>query len=246
MRVRGAAGDLPASCGIRLSWVVHVRLAVVVRGIGEGLSALPNVLVPYNGINDWVRVVVSLGAGLLLLGGGAHPLLRPPPRRRSMACRRRGAAARSGRPAQRPVPAPASIPARADPVRLLAMFMWGDRIRRYDTPLAIGVSILAGAVALIAAPRIDPHRPWLDFRPLAGIWRPLTSCALTFRSTTGRSTGPAPAARCSRSRLARPDYWKAEDLDMFDGRGWVARPPAPRRSRRPVRRPWSAGPRPSR
>ena len=37
------------------------------NAIGDGLSALPGALVPYIGINQWVRLVIVLGAGVLLL-----------------------------------------------------------------------------------------------------------------------------------------------------------------------------------
>ena len=53
--------------GIPFSWVRHVRIAVTADAIDQGLVALPRALVPYTGINEWVRLVIVLGAGVLLL-----------------------------------------------------------------------------------------------------------------------------------------------------------------------------------
>jgi transglutaminase-like putative cysteine protease len=214
-------------CGIPVSWIVHMRLAVAARGIGQGLSALPNVLVPYNGINDWVRVVVSLGAGVLLLDAALVLCFAP---------KRSGEAWRAG--AALPLVVLAVLPSTLSRPQLpylhglvlfalLATFMWGDRIRRYDTPLAVGVSILAGAAALVAAPRLDPHQPWLDFRALAGNLAPAHVERFDFSQRYGPLNWPRTGREVLDVKASRPDYWKAEDLDVFDGRRWVLGTGAP-------------------
>jgi len=62
-----AVAAMFALAGLPLAWVRHVRIAVSADAIGQGLSSLPGVLVPYTGINEWVRMVTVLGAGVLLL-----------------------------------------------------------------------------------------------------------------------------------------------------------------------------------
>ncbi len=226
LAVVAAVAILPL-CGIPLSWVAHARFAVGLRGIGEGLSALPNVLVPYNGINDWVRVVVSLGAGVLLLGGALVLCFAP---------RRAGEAWRAG--AALPLVVLAVLPSTLSRPQLpylhglilfalLAMFMWGDRIRRYDTPVAVGVSVLAGAVALVASPRIDPHHPWLDFRAWAGNLGPGHIERFDFSQHYGPLNWPRNGREVLGIKAQRPDYWKAEDLNVFDGRRWALGTGAP-------------------
>ena len=64
--------------GVPLDWMIHLRVAVTANGIGEGLSALPGILVPYNGINEWVRTVILLGAGVLLLDAAMLLAFAPP------------------------------------------------------------------------------------------------------------------------------------------------------------------------
>jgi protein-glutamine gamma-glutamyltransferase len=208
-------------CGVPASWIVHARVAVAARGIGGGLSALPHVLVPYNGINDWVRVVVALGAGALLLAPALLLCFTP---------RRGGEAWRAS--AALPLVVLAIVPSTlARPqlpylhglilFALLALFMWGDRIRRYDTPLAVGVSLLAGAAAMVAAPRLDPHRPWLNFQALAGSLAPGQIERFDFSQHYGPLNWPRTGREVLDVKARRADYWKAEDLDLFDGRGWV-------------------------
>ena len=67
--------------GVPLRWIVHVRIAVTARAIGEGLSALPQTLVPYRGVNQWVRRDFVLGGAVLLFD--AALLLAFAPRRMS-------------------------------------------------------------------------------------------------------------------------------------------------------------------
>ena len=64
--------------GVPLEWTTHLRVSVTANGIGEGLSALPGILVPYNGINEWVRTVILLGAAVLLFDAALLLAFAPP------------------------------------------------------------------------------------------------------------------------------------------------------------------------
>ena len=66
--------------GVPLSWTIHLRVADTANGIGQGLSALPGIFVPYAGINQWVRVTMLLGAAVLLLDAALPPGVRAGPR----------------------------------------------------------------------------------------------------------------------------------------------------------------------
>ena len=111
--------------------------------------------------------------------------------------------------------------------------MWGERIRRGEMLMAAVLAALAGAAGMIAAPRLDPHSPWLNYEALAGNLAPRASR----RVQLGQSYGPLHWPRTGHEVLdvqaEHPDYWKAENLDVFDGRGWVdasveaSRPPVP-------------------
>ena len=125
--------------GIPFTWIRHVRIAVTANAIGQGLTALPNVLVPYLGINEWVRVVIVLGAGVLLLDAallaasrrGRSAICAGPARRcrwsRSRSCRRRSSS--------RTLPYLQGLILFA----LLAAFMWAERAPTRDAATAVAV-----------------------------------------------------------------------------------------------------------
>ena len=120
--------------GMPVSWVRHVRIAVAANEISQGLSALPRALVPYNGINESVRTVIMLGAGVLLIDAGLMVAFAPRP---ISELRRAGAAL--------PLVVLAVVPSTlARPsltylhglilFGLLAAFVWGERVPRNDAP----------------------------------------------------------------------------------------------------------------
>jgi len=134
-----AVAAMFALAGLPLAWVRHVRIAVSADAIGQGLSSLPGVLVPYTGINEWVRMVTVLGAGVLLLDAALMLAFAP----RTLGEMRRASAAL-------PLVALAVVPSTlVHPhlpylhglilFALLAAFIWGERVSRYDLPLAVGV-----------------------------------------------------------------------------------------------------------
>ena len=223
---------LPLS-GIPLAWVWHLRIAVTANAIGQGLSALPRASVPYTGINEWVRVVNVLGAGLLLLDAAVMMAFSPrPPSELRLA----GAAL--------PLVVLAIVPSTlARPqlaylhglilFGLLAVLIWGERVRRYDTPLAIGVAALAGAAAMIAAPALDEHSPWLNYQALAGTLSPGHIEAFDWSQRYGPLNWPRTGREVLDVQAKNADYWKAQDLDLFNGYGWTqgsassATPPPP-------------------
>ncbi len=215
--------------GIPLAWVVHLRVAVTVNGIGEGLSALPGILVPYSGPNEWARTVMVLGAAVLLLDA-AMLLAFAPPGLGDM--RRAGAAL--------PLIAMVVVPATLVHPQaaylqglvlfaLLAFFMWGERVpadRRGGVILACAAT---GAIGMIVAPALDQHSPWVDYEALTRGFTP----AHVERFDWTQRYGPLNWPRTGNDVLyvkASPgpfsgEYWKAENLDAFDGTGWTAGPP---------------------
>ncbi len=150
--------------GVPLGWVTHLRVAVTADGIGQGLSALPGILVPYSGINEWARTVILLGAAVLLLDAGLLLAFAPP----ALGDIRRAGAAL---PLIALVVVPATL---VHPhlaylqglllFALLAFFMWGERVlpdRRGGVVLACAAT---GAIGMIVAPALDQHSPWIDYQ----------------------------------------------------------------------------------
>ena len=211
-----------ALAGVPLSWVRHFRIAVTANGISEGLSGLPRALLPYLGINQWIRTVMVLGAGVLLLDAALIVALAP----HELSDGRRAAAATA-------LIALAVVPSTL--VRpelpylqglilflLVAAFMWGDRIRQGDLVTASLLALLAGAAAMLAAPRLDTHKPWLNYQALASNLAPAHPESFDWTQRYGPLHWPQHGKEVLEIQARHPDYWKAEDLDVFDGRGWVA------------------------
>jgi transglutaminase-like putative cysteine protease len=211
--------------GVPLAWTVHLRVAVTADGIGQGLSALPGIFMPYSGINEWVRVSMLLGAAILLLDA-AMLLAFAPAGLGDM--RRAGAAL--------PLIALVAVPAISlHPhlaylqglllLALLAFFMWGERVsadRRGGVVLAIAAT---GAIGMIVAPALDEHSPWIDTQNIAGGLTPAHvehfNWAQGYGSLTWPQTGNTVLDVTASPKVWTGEYWKTENLDTFDGRGWL-------------------------
>src|SRR6202034_3670868 len=149
--------------GLRWHLVWYVKIAVAAREIGHGLGGLGNILVPYDGFDHRVTLVVMLGAAVLLLDAGA--VLGFAPRRISDA--RRATAAL-------PLIALAVVPSTL--VRptapslqglllfgLVAFFVWGERLRFDGGHAALALLAVAGLAAVVAAPVINGGKAWFDY-----------------------------------------------------------------------------------
>jgi transglutaminase-like putative cysteine protease len=209
----------------------HERVAVGSQFIGNGLLGLPNAAVPYIGHARDVRTVIVLGAAVLLLDAAIMLAYAP----RGFGDARRAATAL-------PLIALAVVPCTL--VRpqfpylqglvlfaLIVVFMWGERIRRDAAGTALALAALAGIVAAIAAPRIDQHKPLLDYRAWAGLINgPLDT--FNWNQTYGPLHWPHSGHEVFTVDARRGEYWKAENLDLFNGYAWVlgappVQPPLP-------------------
>ena len=201
---------------------VHVKIAVSARYIGDGLAGLPSAVVPYAGAGPWVPMVITLGAAVLLLDAAVVLAFAP---------EAFGDARRAG--AALPLIALAVVPATL--VRpqfayaqgfilfaLLAAFMWAERLRRETAAAALGLAVLAGVVGVVAAPRLDQHHALVNYRAWAGgLVHPHVD-AFVWNETYGPLHWPRKGRVVMTVDARTGDYWKAENLDVFNGRAWVA------------------------
>ncbi len=211
--------------GVPLAWIVHLRVAVTANGIGQGLSALPGILVPYSGINEWARIVMLLGAAVLLLDAAMLLAFAPP----ALGDARRAGAAL---PLIALVVVPATLVHPNLPYEqglllfgLLAFFMWGERVPADRRGGVVLTCLATGAVGLILAPALDEHSPWINYEALT---RGLTPAHVD-RFNWAQGYGPLKWPHTGNDVLsvsASPavfsgEYWKTENLDDFDGTGWA-------------------------
>lgn len=190
-------------------------------GIGQGLSAVPSVSIPYSGLDEWTRSVMVLGGGALV---GAAALLAFAVRRdgavgypvaAAVALATLYAVAIIQRDSERPFLAGAAF------ALLLALFLWLERVERRSAKLAIAGVATAVLVALVAAPRIDASRALLDYE---GIAQSLTRSGTTqydWNHRYGPLTWPRDGREVLRVRARAGSYWKAVDLVAFDGIRWT-------------------------
>jgi transglutaminase-like putative cysteine protease len=212
--------------GLQWHSFLDLRVAVSARHVGDGLLGLPNALVPYAGSSQAVRMVICLGAAILLLDAAVVIAFSPD---------QFGDARRAG--AALPLIALAVVPATL--VRpqlpylqglalfaLLAAFVWGERVRRDAARTAFLIAALAGIVAAFAAPRLDGHKALIDYRTWTGSISHSNIDSFDWNQTYGPLHWPHSGHEVLTIRARTPEYWKAEDLDLFNGIAWVLGSPA--------------------
>jgi len=211
-----------AFSGVPFSWVRHLRIWATADGIGQGLSGLPRTLIPYTGLDPWIREVMLLGGGLLLLGSALILALAPRP----LSETRRAVSAI-------PLLTLAVLPSTINRppgvyvhglllFGLLALFVWGERLDQDDGAVVVGVAAIAAAAGMAFAPAIDSHKPWVNYQALTSSLAPGASESFDWSQRYGPLAWPRKGHEVIDIKAAHQDYWKAQNLDVFNGRGWVA------------------------
>jgi transglutaminase-like putative cysteine protease len=189
-------------------------------GLDRGLAGVQSVDWPYGGPELWIRRTVLLGAPALLTIGA---LLTFWPARRGTAALRFGglvavlllygtavAEHDPGQPALRGLIL----------LVLVGAWLWLPRLPRGEAGVAAAVVASVGVLSLPVAAAFDSDRAWWDYR--AWDWFG-TGKVLTF--DWNHTYGPLDWSRAGETVLyvksARPQYWKAETLDGFDGFRWA-------------------------
>ncbi len=196
------------------------RWGDLAAAIGRGLSALPGARVPYRGLDEWTRLVITLG-GTVLATVAAIAAFWP---------RRHGLGAQHV--ALILLVTMYVVPAVA--LDLGAQFLSGallgvlvvaylrlERLRIGDAGaaalLALGVTILGMA----AAPALDTDEPWFDYETWALSNASSKSTAFSWEHSYGPLDWPRDGRELLRVKARRPAYWKAMNLEYFDGQRWL-------------------------
>ncbi len=198
------------------------RWGSLLAGVGRGLETLPGARVPFRGVDEWTRVVIASGGTLLVVLAACLAFW---PRSRGRTGFRGGALV--ALVALYVVPTVALVFDReflrgALLVLLMLAFLRLERVHPRDARSA-GVAGLGVAVlALGVAPVLDGPSPWWDYET----WALSAATSKTTAFSWDHDYGPLDWPRDGRELLrVRPQkgvaaYWKAENLDVFDGQAW--------------------------
>jgi transglutaminase-like putative cysteine protease len=198
------------------------RWGDLAAAIGRGIESLPGARVPYRGIDQWTRTVIGAG-GTALTVLAALVAFWP----------------RGGAPGLRNVSLILLVALYVVPAVALdfgAEFLRGavlavlvlaylrlETLRVSDTGAAAALAVGMAVAGLIAAPALDKDEPWWDYET----WALTTASAKTTQFSWDHTYGPLDWPRDGRELLrvkaAKPAYWKAANLDDFDGRAWTGK-----------------------
>jgi protein-glutamine gamma-glutamyltransferase len=207
--------------GLRWHLVWYLKIAVATREIGHGLTGLGNILVPYDGFDHRVTLAVMLGAALLLLAAGA--VLAFAPRRISDARR-----ATAALPLIALVVVPSTLVHPTTPSLeglllfvLVAFFVWGERLHFDGGHGAVALLAVAGLAGVVVSPVINGGKAWFDYTKWSGGTGIQHLAAFSWNQTYGPLRWPQKGSEVLTVRAKTGHYWKAENLDDFDGTAWV-------------------------
>jgi len=189
-------------------------------GLDRGLAGVQNVDWPYDGPDAWIRLTTLLGApALLTLGavlafwpaGRAAPVLRGAGLVALLLLYGAAVAERDpGQPALRGLVL----------LVLVAAWLWLPRMPRREAIVAGAVVAGVGVLSLPVAAAFDSERAWWDYHSWDWFGN---GKVVTF--DWNHTYGPLNWSRAGETVLNvksdRPQYWKAETLDGFDGFRWI-------------------------
>jgi transglutaminase-like putative cysteine protease len=222
--VGGGAIAAFAVSGIDLALVRPGHWDDLATGLVDGAQALGTVKLPYEAAEPWPGVVLELlGAGLLVLAA----LLAFWPRADD-----RGYPFLSLAVLLVLVASPVVSLGGARPVllgtalaALCVCFLWLERL-----PLRPGLGVaallalaLAGALPLAAV--TDRGEPWFDYKAFAENLGPDDPVRFLWNQDYGPIDWPRDGNEVLRVKSDQPFYWKAANLEDFDGTAWRQRRP---------------------
>jgi protein-glutamine gamma-glutamyltransferase len=193
----------------------------LVAGISDALSALPELRVPYTGADEYIPLVI-VGGGIALIVLAFVVAAAFPRRGRMLAV--------AGLVVVYAVPATetsASSPYLRGAVFavLVGAVLWAERLARpgagTEATVAGALLGLAAVAGLALGPGLDVARPWVNWdKFVTDLSRPDTE-QFAWDHTYGPMDWPRDGRVVLRVKAKQSAYWKAANLDGFDGTRWV-------------------------
>jgi hypothetical protein len=198
----------------------------LVSGMSQGISSTPAITVPYRGIDEWVRTaILSGGTALLALGA----LLAFWPRRGATPGYPIAAAVALGTLYAVPIVEHGPDSPYFDGAVfciVLVGFLWLERVRSDQLAVAVACVLATATAGAIIAPRLDRDQPWFNYENFAEKLQPTKAEAFSWTHSYGPMTWSRDGREMLRIKASVPAYWKATNLDEFDGVRWRTGPPS--------------------
>ena len=191
-------------------------------GLAQGLEALPDVRLPYAGVDEWPRLTILAGGAVLVAFAAVAAFW--PARRGNSPGHAIGLLLLTALFVVPTIDMAFSHQFLRGAVfaALAAAFLWLERVPRSAATGAAAALAAVLAAGLVAAPAIDRRGPWLDYERIAQSFAPAGSVRFDFSHEYGPIDWPRDGRELLRIRARRSAYWKAENIDEFDGLRWRA------------------------
>jgi transglutaminase-like putative cysteine protease len=212
--------------GVRFKLLMPGNWGTLGDRVSGGLSSVGSVTAwPYGGPNVWLRLATLLAVPLVLVLAGAFAFW---PRAGEARRVYRGVAlvllvALYG-------VAVAARPFDGQALRgigllaCLVAWLWLPRLRRRDAAAAASALVVAAVAALALTPQLASSNPWVDYRHWSWTFGREKTVGFDWRHSYGPLNWPRTGKTLLLVKSKHAQYWKAETLDRFDGRGWTTAP----------------------
>ena len=208
------------TAGVPLRFLEPAYWDDLVGGFGQGIGSTPAVRVPYRGVDEWVRISITAGGTALV---ALAVLLATWPRAGRAHGHPLAAAVALG--VLYAVPVVENGPGKpllggAVFCVLLAGYLYAERLRSDQLGLAAVCLLVVAGVGAFVAGRLDGTRPWLDYEALAEKLQPTKAETFSWNHSYAPLSWPRDGREILRIRSRTALYWKAVNLERFDGTRW--------------------------
>jgi transglutaminase-like putative cysteine protease len=199
------------------------RWGDLAAGLTRGVEAIPGVRVPYRGLDEWTRITILAGGTLLTV---LAAILAFWPRRSTAGLR---IASLIALVALYATPAVALVfdgefRRGALLTVLVLAYLRLERVGIKDAPGAAMLAAGAAVLALMVAPLLDRGQPWWDYETWALSAASARSTTFSWDHEYGPLDWPRDGRELLRVKARLGTYWKADNLDLFDGHRWRHQP----------------------
>ena len=214
-----AGGLALVVAGLPAGLLEPARWDELVATLDRGLAGMRSVSWPYDGADEWVRMVIALGAPAGLVAAAA--LAFWPVRRGEVALRALGlitllvlygTAVTEHDPGEPLIRGLALL-------LLVAAWLWLPGLRGREAAPAAALVAAVAVLALPVAARLDSGTALIDYR--AWDWFGGKDVTFNWDHSYGPLDWPRDGTTVLHVESDRPHYWKAQTLDRFDGLRWV-------------------------